>query len=53
MRKRENDTESNQGRIAFGLSKISIKFTKIKVPDSNRSSKMHGVRNGQYILNMS
>lgn len=27
---RENDTESNQGRIALGLRKISIKLTTIK-----------------------
>ena len=52
MRERDNDTEPNRGRTSLGLSKISIKFTKMLVPDSNtdRSSKMHGGRKGKYIL---
>lgn len=34
---KENDTESNQGRIALSLSKSSIKLTKTKVQDTIKS----------------
>lgn len=35
MKVRENDTESNQGKTAFGQRKTNMKFTNTAVQDTN------------------